>query len=226
MNGSRFIPQSPEIYRRVAEENRVFIFNVGPWVHKRELGSAGTYTIPACPDGQEYSAAVVIRGVVEEPYPINEAECKVITEDGHTVAMQVLGEGPFVPRSSSFRPFGVFISRTQVPSREDIAKAKQALQEKYVELVRLASEAYSHGPREAQEVIRPEWNFLAARALKKTEVECPWLGNTQVPAERKECFNCGTAYKVGIAQCPSCRAILDKQKFEKAVKDGLIAAIA
>lgn len=221
MNASRYIPETPEMYRKAAEANKVYLFNVGPWKHVRELGSAGAFIIPPCPQDKEYSEPVVISGVVEEPYPINEVECKNLTTEGMTLALQVLGEGPFIPRSSSFRAFGVFISTSPVPSKDEVAKARGELQKKYVELVAAAGDAYASGHLTAQEVIRPEWHRVAARALRKSEAECPWLGNTQVPAARAECPGCGNVFKVGIIKCGGCGFILDKPKYDKAVKEGL-----
>lgn len=223
MNASRYIPTTPDLYKQVSEQNRVYIFNVGPWQHRRELGSAGTFVIPACKEGQDYSDAVIVNGVVEEPYPINEVECKTLMTEGHALAGQILGEGPFIPKSTSFRPYGVFISATPKPSKEELAAARGELQQKYVELVAAASDAHANGHKEAQEVIRPEWHFVAARALKKSEAECPWLGNTQAPAARTECAGCGTIYKIGIMKCGTCGMILDKAKYDKAVKDGLFS---
>lgn len=213
MNASRFIPPTLDMYREASEKNRVYIFNVGPWSHSRELGSAGTFRIPACPKDREYSEPIVINGAFEEPYPINEAECKMLTEPGIAVAQQILGEGPHVAPNSSLRPYGVFISPTLRPSKEDLAAATQHLMEKHVSLVAEAAEAYSMGPAAAKDTISPLWHFVSARALKKTEAECPWLGNTQVPKERQNCPGCGEVYTVGILR-HSCGWFFDKEKWE------------
>lgn len=226
MNSSRYIPPTPDIYREVSEKHRLYIFNVGPWPHVREMGSAGTFRIPACPKGEQYSEPVIVNGVAEEPYPINEAECKILMTDGRAMAQQILGEGPMIARSQSFSPYGVFIAASNPPDKDELRAARQKLNEKYVELVGLAQEAFQMGPQAARETIRPEWHFVAARALRKSEAECPWLANTQSPAERNECPGCGTVYKVGIIKCGNCQMILDKKKFDQAVKDGLMAPIA
>lgn len=213
MNASRYIPETPEMWRKASEENKVYLFNVGPWQHKRELGSAGTFVIPACPADRDYSDPVVVLGVVGEPYPINEAECKVLNTEGKDLAAQIIGEGPHVPKSSSFVPFGVFISTTARPSKDAVDAAKQKLLEKYVELVAEASDAWAMGPVASKETIRHDWHFVAARALKKSEAECPWLGNTQVPMARENCPGCGEVYKVGILR-HSCGWFFDKEKWE------------
>lgn len=247
MNASRYIPEIPEMFRKVSEANRVFIYNVGPFTHKRELGSAGTYLIPKCPDGKAYSEPLVIEGIEEEYYPVNEVECQPKPKCGEPgqlaggapgilLAMQILGEGPHVHRDSSFRPFGVFISSNVVevkengktrmvptPTEAELKKANKELDDRCVLMVRLAGEAYAMGPRNAAEVIQPDWHFVAARRLKKTVAECPWMANTSEPDKREECPSCGQVYKVGIMRC-QCWFILDKPRYDKAVKDGLFAA--
>ena len=198
LNASRFIPRTPDLYREIAEQNKVYLFNVGPWSHRRDLGSAGSFLIKACPDDKPYSEAVTVLGVVEEPYPINEAECKVMTSSGRDLALQILGTGPFIPRSQSFEPFGVFLSPTEVPSAEALEAAHKRLNDKYRELVKEASDAYAKGPATAETVISPDFHYVAARKLKKSVAECPWLANTQEPEHREACPGCGESYKVGI----------------------------
>lgn len=224
MNNSRWTPDTPDIYREASERAKVYIFNVGPWPHKRELGSAGTYFVSACPDGREYSDAVVVNGVVEEPYPINEAENKIIPTRGRLLAEQIIGVGPHVPHSSSLIPFGAFISESPTPSKHEIAQARLKLKEKHLDIVREANEAYSQGPNVANQIIRPEWHFVSARALKKTAAECPWLRDSELPAERNNCPSCADIYTVGQMKCRSCGFILDKKRYDQAVKDGLFAA--
>ena len=220
-------------FAEISEQNRVYLFNVGPWEHVRELGSAGKFRIPPCPAGKEYSAPVVIDGIEEEPYPINETSCVMIPKagkpgqlsgpaDGTLLAQQVLGEGPHVAPNSSFRPFGVGITKQWPPSKVDLDKARAALHTKKLELVRLANEAYARGPRAFDEIFMPDWHFWAAHQLKKSVAECPWLANTQEVAAREYCPSCGESYQVGIMR-HSCGFILDKKRYDQAVKDGLFS---
>lgn len=224
MNSSRYVPTQSALVRKVSEENRVYLFNVGPWQHVRELGSAGKWIIPACPEGRRFSDPLVIDGLVSEPYPTNEFKMDLLPlsgepgqlsgeGSGEQFAMQVLGEGPHISRASSFRPFGVFLSHSEAPAEADLLKAEQALNGKYLELVRMASDAYAMGPAKAAETIQPDYHFRAARALKKTAAECPWLANTAMPVEQRNCPNCGTQYSVGIAQCAMCKNILDEERY-------------
>ncbi len=225
MNASRHVPQMLPMLKEISEKNRVYIFNVGPWMQQRPLGSAGTWTIPACPEGKEYSDPVVIDGLVREMYPDNEAQMKSLGDvDGMEFAMQILGVGPHLSPRNSFIPFGIFASRNQKPTKAEIDEARGRLRETFRELVAEADRAYAQGPKLAEETIRPETHFVAARALRKSEAECPWLKNAQAPAARDSCPSCGGVYNVGIMKCRDCGYILDKKRYDEAVKAGLFAA--
>jgi hypothetical protein len=248
LNSSRYIPEEPEIYQKISEQNRLYIYNVGPWMHKRELGSCGVQVIRACPEDQDYSEPLVVNGVEQEPYPMNEVAMVMIPKagkpgqltgaaNGKAFAEQIIGEGPFIPKSASFVPFGVFISPVRFtpegkphvrfadlskPSQALITKARAALNQKYTELVREANDAYSRGPSAANEMIQPDWHFIAARKLMKSEAECPWLRDSQAPAERDNCPSCGKVYVMGIMKC-GCGYILDKPRYDKAKQEGMFA---
>ena len=208
----------------LSERTRVYLYNVGPWAHQRLMGSLGTYHIPACPEGGEFSAPVMIEGIVSEMYPMLEGRMDYLPdEDGWNIAMQVLGVGPHLPPRNSFVPYGVFASRSNPPAKEEMKEARRNLWEKYRELVAEADIAYSQGPKAAEETIRPDTHFVAARALRKTEAECPWMKNSAAPAERAECPSCTAVYKVGAMKCRECGYVLDKIRYDKAVKEGLFA---
>lgn len=213
LNASRFIPGTPDLYRQASLAARVYIFNVGPWSHVRELGSAGSFHIPACPPDREHSAPVVVNGVVEEPYPISEAECKQILTDGRQLAGQIIGEGPHISKAASFAPYGVFISETRVPSAEDLAAASERLQKQHARHIREANEAFMSDPANKLGVIQPAWHFVSAHALKKSAAECRWLGESLKPAERDNCPGCGEVYTKGIMR-HSCGWFFDRAKWE------------
>ena len=180
--------------------------------------------IQACPADEECSKAIVIQGVEQEPYPINPTECTMIPKagklyvergggEGQLFAQQLLGIGPYMAPKDSLVPFGVFISHTEKPTREELAKARAALAQRFVEIVAEANIAWSQGRAAAAQLIVPAWHFVAARALQKTALECPWMGDTSLPAERATCPGCGTPYEIGIAECPKCGDVLDAQKY-------------
>lgn len=234
LNSSRYVPGMPEIVRKVSVENRVYVFNVGPWAHTRELGSAGNFHIPACPPDKEYSSPLCIDGLVSEPYPMNEVACTTLpscgepgqlTGDGSGLALakQIIGDGPFISKAKSFVPFGVFISPTPKPSRELLAAARAELEKRHLAHIREANAAFMRDPTNREMVIQPAWHHVSAHALKKSKAECPWLGESLVPGGRENCPGCGAVFNVGILKC-ACGFILDKPRYDKAVKEGLFAA--
>ncbi len=234
LNSSRYVPTLPRIFRKVSEENRVYIFNVGPWGHVRELGSAGSFLIPACPEGEKYSVPIVIEGVVGEPYPKDEASCVTLPScgdagqltgegEGMALAQQIVGQGPHVPPNADYTRFGVFISSTPVPSKAALTAAHEALQKQHLAHIREANNSFMSDPANKWGNIQPKWHTVSAHALKKTKAECPWLGESLAPAGRDNCPSCGDPYNVGIMKC-RCGFILDKPRYDKAVKEGLFAA--
>lgn len=213
MNANRHIPPMLDIVKKVSNENKVYIFNVGPWAQSRLLGSLGQFFIEPCPEGKDYSKPIVLNGIVREYYPINEMKMEPIDEDGDFIAQQILGVGPHLSPRASFVPYGVFISHNNPPLKAEVEKAKGELHKLFLELVTQADLAYSMGPKSADDTIRPETHFVAARALGKTETDCAWLKNAVVPAERKECPSCGARYKLGLILCRECKFILDPKKY-------------
>ncbi|HEX7766792.1 MAG TPA: hypothetical protein VF443_08765, partial [Nitrospira sp.] len=64
MNKSRKIPTVPKSIQRIADEETVHVFNVGPWPHEVPMGSLGIFFIPACEKGQPFSSMKPIPGIV------------------------------------------------------------------------------------------------------------------------------------------------------------------
>jgi len=215
MNNGRQIDRMPAVLEQFAETNKIYLYNVGPWSHRREMGSLGAFYIPACEDGKEYSRPLTLPGIVTEPYPVSENQMALHQEDGGYIAEQILGVGKMRRPDESLAPLGVFISTTNPPGKAEIARARAALDGYYRHLVQEADAAWAQGPKMAEETIQPKLHFLAARRLNLTETECPWLKNAATAADRKNCDGCGTPYAVGIILCPQCRYILDPEKFSK-----------
>lgn len=126
------IPEEPEPITQLSHEQRVFIYNVGPWRFQQELGSYGTRTIPGLaeefvfkgPDGKpglSVAGPLVIDGLPKEYYQA-EGEARVIyhrppknqgprsSRPGYDFALEVCGRGKMVNKSCDLFPYGVFIS--------------------------------------------------------------------------------------------------------------------
>lgn len=217
-SGRRRAMPSP-LQRRISEENKLFIFNVGPFRIPRLMGSPGVYTIPACPEGHAYSPEpLVIPGLVFEEVIANEHSMKLQSDDGDYFADQVLGIGVGMRPNESPIHLGAFVSKTDPPKKEEVAQATELFRAHCQREVNRVNEAYAIGPEKLREVKTPE-HVMMARILGLTETDAPWLKGTSAPADRLNCGGCGKPYVVGIERC-ECGRVLDRAKYLKSVEDG------
>jgi hypothetical protein len=218
----RKLQKVPKIITKISDENKVYIFNVGPWKQNQSMGSLGTYYIPACEEGKQHSKALAIDGLVIEHYPLREGTLDVLMDEegstGWEVAHQIIGVGKMLHPGNSLLRYGVFVSKTNPPSKEDVAKAREELYRHCTSLVNEANQSITEGT--SKDTIRPEQHFVAARILNKTVAECPWLSRDVQKADRATCPGCGTVYTVGVIKCRECSYVLDKAKHDKAVAEG------
>lgn len=223
LNGKgRRTQKIPRMIQKLSDESKVYIFNVGPWKQNQSMGSLGTFYIPECEDGKQYSKPLAIDGLVIEHYPLRENVLDVLMDEegstGWEIAHQIIGIGRQLSPSNSLTRYGIFVSRSNPPAKEDVAKAREALHQHCQILVNEANQSMTEG--NSKDVIRPEQHFVAANILKKTVAECPWLSRQVQQADRATCPGCGTVYAVGIIKCRECEYILDKAKHDKAKAEG------
>lgn len=218
----RGLARIPKAITKLSNDTKVYIFSVGPWAQSQSMGSLGTFYIPACEDGKQHSKPLAIDGIVIEHYPLREGTLDpLMDEEGSTgweVAHQIIGIGKMLHPGNSLTRYGVFVSRSNPPAKEDVFKAREALHQHCQILVNEANQSMTEG--NSKDVIRPEQHFVAANILKKTVAECPWLSRQVQQADRATCPGCGTVYAVGIIKCRECEYILDKAKHDKAKAEG------
>lgn len=131
------IPDMPEPVIELSQEQRVYIYNVGPRRFQQDLASYGSRVIHPLAEEMVFgdkdgkpnvSTPLVIDGIPFEFYP-SEGEAKVIyhrppknmgrnsKRPGYDFAMEVIGCGRMVNPSCDLRPFGVFISEFPEPDK-------------------------------------------------------------------------------------------------------------
>lgn len=208
-NQSRRLPELPPMLKKIAEEQTVHIFNVGPWAHRRALGSLGEFLIPACPKGESYAAMAPVPGIVVEPIPVDERHFELRQEEGRYIAEQVVGIGKMLAPGNSFVKYGVFIAAGKEPTKKELDAARAELRKHYTELVQEARSAYAQGPKEAEATIR-ETHRIAARELNLNDE--PWLVIAN-PEARQKCPACGTMAGGEVILCPNCKFIFDEKKY-------------
>lgn len=202
-------PQIPNLIAETAEKTKVFIINVGPKSWIQEMGGRGKFYIPACPDGEVHSLPVPILGLFPETVPVDQKKLEVRYEDGYTVALDIIGIGNNRGTANSLLPWGVFVSRTAKPSKEDLERANNLLDEKAARLVQEADDFYNAGPAEYKNITGDHrW------ALNRTHQMRQWA---QPLVKMDVCEGCGEPIKPTIA-VHSCGAVID---WDKAIALGI-----
>jgi hypothetical protein len=204
-----------ESVQKLSKETQVYIFNVGPWGHTQMTG-AGRFFIPACAPGKQYSEPVIIPGIFSHLYPQDEKSMRRIDEDGHAVALDIVGIGVGLAPANSLTRYGVAISRQWPPTKSEIATAWEALRVGELNtLIAEANSAQAQGEVAVNNTIR-ERHYEAARMLKKTVAECPWIGRaTSNTSHNVDCSFCGEPIKPNLAKCPNCKEIVNKELYAK-----------
>ena len=137
------IPPESEEIKRESIDRQVFIFNVGPFSHVREMRSYGAVRIPALEESAclhsdlRVAGPVVIPGRPSECYPdpFSEKWRRMYhqpidgTPPGIDFALKVIGAGRRGVMSGDLRSEGVFISQDQVPNEKVIRRAQRRLRE-------------------------------------------------------------------------------------------------
>ena len=225
MNKSRVIPETPAMLKEFSRENTVHIWNIGPWDHIRECGSAGTFRVPKCEKGEAYGGPLSIPGLVEELIPVDEQHFELRQEPGggRYLAEQIIGLGMMLRRQDALVKYGVFISeeigflpdgKPKPPAQKELAAAREALLKHYQDLVVEAREAASMPPTDPryQEVRGNigERHYQAARELNLPDE--PWLMASN-PVGRKKCQWCSVSIDPDAAVCPNCKNVVDAAKY-------------
>lgn len=173
------------------------------------------------------SQPLIVPGVPSEPYP-GDGEGRRLyhkppksdpnrRHTGYHLALEIIGAADKSSRTNDLRQFGLFVSTQpeQKPDsptfpqwKKDVEAAQQRLRAKLNSMCADATQAWKNGTFKQQldqtSGGDPESNriFVAARVLKKTKVDCPWLENTVASADNKECIaQCGRILPAGSLQC-------------------------
>lgn len=229
LNNGRRIPAVPTMISKLAEETKVWIYNVSPFSFKRELGSAGTYFVPKCEDGEQYATMNPIPGVFTELVIKDETAFELRMEDGAAanggssggryIAEQVLGVGAHTNPSEALTKWGVFIGSkigpNANPTKAELEAARAMLAKTAHEYTNEADIAHRTGPKEAEATIQ-DLHHWAAAFRKLDAREHPWMQRDLAGASgRKTCPMDGTVVDAGVILCPTCKFIFDEQKYNE-----------
>lgn len=212
---SRSVEPLSDLVKRAADANPVYVFSVGPWPQKAELGSTGNFFVKACPAGDPYSEPLMIPGLVEEFYPDSEVTMKRHLWEGKYLAEQILGIGPHSAPGNSLVRYGVAMSMCWPPKQETVDAARKALFDGEIRsLIVEADQAQAEGPKALEQTVR-ERHHMAAKLAKLSAADHPWMQRLSSAAERDSCRFCGEPMKKGLPKCPNCKEIVDQALYDQ-----------
>lgn len=217
------VDKVPMSVQRYSEEHPVRVFSVGPWPQRIMMGTLGTFTIPACKDGETYAEMTkydpetgkhvpALGGLVFEALR-GDGQMPIRQHDSHEIAEAILGIGAFQNPQNALTKYGCFISEcgsNETPSAQELAKANKALRDYLHSMIIDVRKAYADGKVSE---FRSSDHFLAARILKLNPANEPWMKDMVVETN-DACPGCGTPFKKGVAVCRECRTILDEEKYK------------
>jgi len=198
----------------------VYIFNVGPRVW-RGVGGGKEWVIPACPKGDLYSRPVEIpmlclseidladggnnMGVVIDSALSGDQKIGQDIKHSHGVADDIIGKTSTIPglelNTTNGEWFGLFVSRDEEPSDEDIENAQSKLRE-MMQLI------YAAGAEKVQagEKVVPSDRKRYNEAAEYLHVAPLW-GNLDHTMD--QCPECGEDIRKGARVCKHCQLPID-----------------
>lgn len=209
--------------QNMLDAGAVYIFNVSDKVFKWHQAGFDYYTISACSPDREYSEPCKIPGLVEEEY-LKVDSTELNTYEAPEIAMAIIGVGPGIRPENDLRQYGVFISRTNPPSKEEVEEAQNRLLGTCTALFREGNRIDREGQSRGQNGVGGQMisgdMFWAAKVLGQNP---NWSKSTQV---MHECPACGGAVPAGAIVhfgANGCGAMVDMsaEGWERAVQAGL-----
>lgn len=226
-NNGRFTPPILERMKEIREE-RVHIFSVSPWKQVVPMAEWGSFTIPACPEGEEYSEFLMpdwdgkmkaVPGIMMHTYTQDEHRNAWHEEDGRTWAEKLLGNDANIPKSHSLNRFGIFVAKGDHPTAKELKKANQELDTFCLELVDQARD-WSTDPTKKQGISR-EVHFVAAKRMNLTDED--WMVSSSSKG-RQKCEMCGAYSEPGVIKCGTCKEyIFDHPAYAAMLKSQEVA---
>jgi hypothetical protein len=207
---ARDFPNVDAFTQRAAAKPAYYIFNIYPQSYSKSLGSLGSYYLPACAEGEEYSKPLVINEIVITYTDQGEGRLGFMTDEGLAVAANILGceyrNGEWLagPHYSDLRDWGCFVSTSETPTAKELTEAKTRLRRKMEQLVAKADQKALEGNEGLKEI-----DAIHRKAAHYLNVSRTWA---TLPVQMDGCPACGSQVKPGVAICPHCTAVLDEAK--------------
>ena len=184
---------------------KVYIFNLGTLRHTVEKGSAGTFTILECEPGEPYSKPLVLPSVVRDSYFV-EQEMKTHSVSGEFMAQDIVnpitaGGKTWWSFGADLTALGVFYTRNEVPTDQDITAARGKMEGTFRKLQNMAASIEAAGRIDD---ITPLMRIAASYFGE----DRPW---NKIYKKMQECPGCGEPAKPGIIRHP-CGYVFDPDR--------------
>lgn len=183
----------------------VLIFNVGPFTHRKSMGSYGQWTIAACEEGQLHSKATEVPYITNDPVHIDMNQMAHRHDSGRKLALDILGVGQFHTPSEDLTQWGVFVAAGDEPTDQELRKANSKFDKACDALIREADSYWNQGP--ANYVNITDMHRLAAKRRKQKDK--PWARGIEVMAN---CTMCGEGISPNAAICAHCKNVIDEKR--------------
>lgn len=204
---SKIVEKIPTMIRKLSAENKIYIFNVGPQPHSRNLGSLGNFYVPPCGVGEEVSEPLVIDGMVLERITNDMNKMDNRYEEGIDVARDVMFIGRGYTPDLNRENWGLFIHDGPVAPQAKIAAGKKRLHKSYSDLIAQADNLERQNKRD--EISN---NPIYALAAAELGVKRPWCEESKA---MDSCAACGGTINTGVKVCIHCKAPTDAVLLEK-----------
>lgn len=192
-----------------------YLFNIYSTEHQINLGTAGQYYIPPCPEGKDWvRSPTVIPGTVEDIYPhfTDKEEYRCRPTPGEDVMKAALGIGRGQTEQEDIRRFGIFSSHNSTPAKHELQEAKRRLVTELQRQIRTADQLFSSAKPEEKASVYNDQFFKAARFLN---VKKPWMSES---AEMTMCPFCSIAVSPTASICHGCDQVINQEAFEATKK--------
>jgi hypothetical protein len=236
---SRVLPMKLRAIEELKRQ-KIHIFNVGPWAQIVNTGSTGTFTIPACPADKPYVEMLVLNAVTQEWEPpisiimeeyviTSEESMGTLTEDGWEFALQVIGIGRGRHPHTALTRFGMFCTRNSVPTTQELADARKALEAECLRELVWINNVFSTDRKLFSRVmaVAAKKYLTAAKVMgRDNPSDSPWMIDS-APQGRIKCKMCGRVCDPDVATCEAGHVVnMDLYLELQAADEQLKAAIA
>lgn len=191
-----------------------YLYSIYAWPpegHDINLGTAGRYYVPPCPEGKDWiRSPTIISGVVPDTYAhfTDKEEYRVRALPGELVMKCALGIGPGQAPGEDLRRFGVFASQSSKPSKEELAEAKKILIKGLQGEMRKADQLSASADPLERKSVQSEHFFVGARYLG---VKKPWLHENQ---QMTTCPFCNAGVSPSASKCHGCNEIINQAAYD------------